>query len=136
MSFDSQDNINLKSSIHTFDPSAVEYYSFNRENYDPLLSQTSISDQGSQTNQLANQQLSVSNSLNKGNSTDISNKKNHAQSLQRSQAIAAVQKRVSLQMSAKLHRAAKLAALDEDETLNSLMIRLLRHYLSQKQNAS
>ncbi len=42
-------------------------------------------------------------------------------------------KRLSLQMSASLHRAAKLAALEEEETLNSLMVGLLRRYL-QKRN--
>lgn len=43
------------------------------------------------------------------------------------------QKRVSLQISSNLHRAAKLAALDEEETLNSLMIRLLRTYLTERE---
>lgn len=44
----------------------------------------------------------------------------------------ATQKRVSLQISSNLHRAAKLAALDEEETLNSLMVRLLRRYLTER----
>ena len=43
------------------------------------------------------------------------------------------QKRVSLQISSNLHRAAKLAALDEEETLNSLIIRLLRTYLTERE---
>lgn len=43
------------------------------------------------------------------------------------------QKRVSLQISSNLHRAAKLAALDEEETLNSLMVRLLRRYLTERE---
>ena len=45
----------------------------------------------------------------------------------------ATQKRVSLQISSNLHRAAKLAALDEEETLNSLMVRLLRRYLTERE---
>lgn len=43
-----------------------------------------------------------------------------------------VQRRVSLQLSASLHRSAKRAALEEDETLNSLMVRLLREFIDQR----
>lgn len=44
-----------------------------------------------------------------------------------------VQRRVSLQLSSSLHRSAKRAALEEDETLNSLMIRLLREFIDQRE---
>ncbi len=43
-----------------------------------------------------------------------------------------VQRRVSLHLSASLHRSAKRAALEEDETLNSLMVRLLREFIDQR----
>jgi hypothetical protein len=44
-----------------------------------------------------------------------------------------VQRRVSLQLSASLHRSVKRVALEEDETLNSLMVRLLREYINQRE---
>tara|TARA_Y100000385_G_scaffold282628_1_gene337388 strand:- start:431 stop:817 length:387 start_codon:yes stop_codon:yes gene_type:complete len=128
MSFDSQDNITLKASMPTFDSCEIDYYSFEIGHADPQASQSHPPNGAKRDDDLINQpQLSYS-------IQNTSNSK--TQSLSRAQSISAVQKRVSLQMSAKLHRAAKLAALDEDETLNSLMIRLLRHYLSQRQNAS
>ena len=41
-------------------------------------------------------------------------------------------KRLSLQLSASLHREAKLAALEDEETLNSMVIGLLKQYLEQR----
>jgi len=41
-------------------------------------------------------------------------------------------KRLSLQLSASLHREAKLAALEDEETLNSMVIGLLKQYLAQR----
>ena len=51
-----------------------------------------------------------------------------------SQPVAANQqmKRLSLQLSASLHREAKLAALEDEETLNSMVIGLLKQYLAQR----
>jgi len=42
------------------------------------------------------------------------------------------QRRVSLHLSNSLHQSAKRAALEEDETLNSLMVRLLREFIDQR----
>ena len=41
-------------------------------------------------------------------------------------------KRLSLQLSASLHREAKLAALEDEETLNSMVIGLLKQYLAHR----
>jgi hypothetical protein len=41
-------------------------------------------------------------------------------------------KRLSLQLSASLHREAKLAALEDEETLNSMVISLLKQYLAHR----
>lgn len=45
------------------------------------------------------------------------------------------QRRVSLQLSASLHRQVKLVALEEEETLNSLVVRLLRRYVQERNQA-
>lgn len=45
-------------------------------------------------------------------------------------------KRLSLQLSASLHREAKLAALEDDETLNSMVVGLLRNYLRERRSAA
>jgi hypothetical protein len=42
-------------------------------------------------------------------------------------------KRVSLQLSNNLHREIKRIALEEDETLNSLIVRLLREFIADRQ---
>ncbi|MDI9407406.1 MAG: hypothetical protein QM522_11935 [Chitinophagaceae bacterium] len=44
-------------------------------------------------------------------------------------------KRLSLQLSATLHREAKLAALEDDETLNSMVVGLLRNYLRDRRTS-
>jgi hypothetical protein len=42
-------------------------------------------------------------------------------------------KRISLTLSASLHRELKLVALDEEETLNSLIIAMIRSSLKERQ---
>ena len=136
MSFNSPDNITLKASLPQFDLSGVEHYSFDVAPSEQLLSESTTQKQSTQINESND---SVRNQPDRSliaDGTKLSSiQKDNSQSITRAQAIAAAQKRVSLQMSAKLHRAAKLAALDEDETLNSLMVRLLRQYLSQRQDS-
>ena len=41
-------------------------------------------------------------------------------------------KRLSLQVSSQLHKEAKLAAIEDDETLNSMVITLLRRHLNER----
>lgn len=43
-------------------------------------------------------------------------------------------KRISLTLSASLHRELKLVALDEEETLNSLIIAMIRHSLNERKD--
>jgi hypothetical protein len=41
-------------------------------------------------------------------------------------------KRLSLQVSSQLHREAKLAAIEDEETLNSMVVTLLRRHLNER----
>ncbi len=41
-------------------------------------------------------------------------------------------KRLSLQVSSQLHREAKLAAIEDEETLNSMVVALLRRHLKER----
>ena len=42
-------------------------------------------------------------------------------------------KRLSLQMSSDLHRHIKLIALEDEETMNSLVVSVLRNYVAERQ---
>ena len=41
-------------------------------------------------------------------------------------------KRLSLQVSSQLHREAKLAAIEDEETLNSMVVTMLRRHLNER----
>ena len=43
-------------------------------------------------------------------------------------------KRLSLQVSSELHRELKLLAMEEEETMNSLIVRILRRHLKDRNN--
>lgn len=44
-------------------------------------------------------------------------------------------KRLSLQVSSQLHKEAKLAAIEDEETLNSMVVTLLRRHLNERRAA-
>ncbi len=44
-------------------------------------------------------------------------------------------KRLSLQVSQQLHREAKLAAIEDEETINSMVVSLLRRHLKERKEA-
>ena len=44
-------------------------------------------------------------------------------------------KRLSLQVSQQLHREAKLAAIEDEETINSMVVSLLRRHLKERREA-
>ncbi len=43
-------------------------------------------------------------------------------------------KRLSLQVSSELHRDLKIFAMEEEETMNSLIVRILRRHLKERSN--
>jgi predicted HicB family RNase H-like nuclease len=44
-------------------------------------------------------------------------------------------KRLSLQVSQQLHREAKLAAIEDEETINSMVVSLIRRHLKERKKA-
>ena len=133
MAFNSSENITIHAATPTFDNPKVDYYTFEVGTSNELVSDSPIIDlptENYESNGSKEIQASKSSIDSGSNLKPIEKPK--PPSIHSARAISSAQKRVSLQMSAKLHRAAKLAALDEDETLNSLLVRVLRQYLAQR----